>query len=64
MIFLSVATSSWAQPPIIQPGAPGEPSREITAEAASNLAAIRYTGGDVQFMQAVSYTHLTLPPKA
>ena len=57
MILLSVATSSWAQPPIIQPGAPGEPSREITAEAASNLAAIRYTGGDVQFMQGMISHH-------
>jgi uncharacterized protein (DUF305 family) len=57
IILLAVATSSLAQPPIIQPGAPGEPSREITAEAASDLAAIRYTGGDVQFMQGMISHH-------
>ncbi|MEE2963710.1 MAG: DUF305 domain-containing protein, partial [Acidobacteriota bacterium] len=52
-----VAASSGAQPPIIQPGAPGEPSREITAEEASDLAAIRYTDGDVKFMQGMISHH-------
>ena len=52
-----VAASSGAQPPIIQPGAPGEPSREITAEEASDLAAIRHTDGDVKFMQGMISHH-------
>lgn len=44
--LVGVAAFSQAQPPIIQPGAPGEPSREITAEEASDLAGIRYTDGE------------------
>jgi len=52
-----VAASSRAQPPIIQPGAPGEPSREITAAEASDLAAIRYTDGDIKFMQGMISHH-------
>ena len=55
--LVGVAAFSQAQPPIIQPGAPGEPSREITSEAASNLAGIRYTGGDVKFMQGMISHH-------
>ncbi len=57
-----VASGLWAtpavgQPPIIQPGAPGEPSREISAEDASNLTAIDYTDGDIRFMQGMISHH-------
>ena len=55
--LVGVAAFSQAQPPIIQPGAPGEPSREITAEEASDLAGIRYTAGDVKFMQGMLSHH-------
>lgn len=40
-----------AQAPIINPGAPGEPGQVLTAEQATQLAAVRYTGADVRFMQ-------------
>jgi uncharacterized protein (DUF305 family) len=40
-----------AQAPIINPGAPGKPSRELPAEAASQLAGTRYSEADVRFMQ-------------
>lgn len=40
----------FAQPPIIQPGVPGEPSRQISAEQAVELAALRHTAADVRFM--------------
>ena len=46
-----------AQVPIVQPGAPGEPSREISAAAASDLAGIRFTDGDVKFMQGMIPHH-------
>ena len=44
-------------PVIIQPGAPGEPSRQITAEEASDLAGILYTEADVKFMQGMISHH-------
>jgi uncharacterized protein (DUF305 family) len=45
------------QPKIIQPGAPGEPSREISAEEASDLAGILYTAADVEFMRGMIAHH-------
>ena len=51
------ASRSQAQPPIVQPGAPGEPSREISAEEASDLAGIRFTDADVKFMQGMISHH-------
>lgn len=51
------AGSSLAQPPIVQPGAPGEPSRQISADEASNLAALRFTDADVTFMQNMIVHH-------
>ncbi len=41
----------------MQPGAPGEPSREITAAEASDLAGIRFTEADVRFMQGMIPHH-------
>ena len=46
-----------AQAPIVQPGAPGEPSREISAAEATDLAGIRFTDGDVKFMQGMIPHH-------
>ena len=40
-----------AAPPIIQPGAPGEASRQLTPEAATEIATTRFTHADVRFMQ-------------
>ena len=56
-ILIGLAAVSQAQPPIIQPGAPGEPSREISAEDASNLTAIDYTDGDIRFVQGMISHH-------
>ena len=57
------APLSPAQPPIVQPGAPGEPSRQISAAEASDLAGIRYSEADVKCMishhaQALEMTQL------
>ncbi len=40
-----------ATPPIIQPGAPGEPARDLTAEDAIKVAVTRHSPDDVRFMQ-------------
>ena len=54
---LSAVTESSAQAPIIRPGAPGEPSREISAEEAGDLAGIEFTEADVRFMQGMISHH-------
>ena len=37
--------------PIVRPGAPGEPPRELSAEEAIEVADTRYTASDAQFMR-------------
>ena len=49
--LLSVATASVAQAPIIQPGLPGDPARELSAEEAIEIADTSYSPADAQFMQ-------------
>ncbi len=44
-------------PPIVQPGAPGESGRLISAKEASDLAAIQFTEADVRFVQAMISHH-------
>ena len=56
-ILSFAVASARAQAPIVQPGAPGEPSREITAAEASDLAGIRFTEADVRFMQGMIPHH-------
>ncbi len=40
-----------SEPPIVQPGAPGESSREISADRAVDLSRVQHTAADVRFMQ-------------
>ncbi len=42
---------------IVQPGAPGEPSRQISAEEASDLASLQFSDADVKFMQRMITHH-------
>lgn len=44
--------------PIVQPGAPGEPSRVIDARQASDLSQITYTAAETRFMQGMIGHHL------
>jgi uncharacterized protein (DUF305 family) len=44
-------------PPIIQPGAPGQESKIITAEKAVDLSKVQHTEADVQFMQGMIGHH-------
>ena len=57
LAILAGAANGAAQVPIVQPGAPGEPSRQITAEEASDLASIAFTEADVRFMQGMISHH-------
>jgi uncharacterized protein (DUF305 family) len=43
--------------PIVQPGAPGEPSRVIDARQASDLSQIAYTAAETRFMQGMIGHH-------
>ena len=51
LVFLAQMTLVSAQVPIIQPGAPGEDVRELSAEQAIEIAATSYSPADVQFMK-------------
>ena len=44
-------------PPIVQPGAPGQPSQVITAEKAADVSQIEYIGADIKFMQGMIGHH-------
>jgi uncharacterized protein (DUF305 family) len=57
LICLVAADDKASPPPIIQPGAPGEPGRHLSAEEASDLAAILFADVDVRFMQGMIRHH-------
>src|SRR5262249_58051323 len=69
LLYLTAATTSCrtvpartpeapeAKPPIVQPGAPGQVSKIITAEEASDLSRVQYTGDDIKFMQGMIGHH-------
>jgi uncharacterized protein (DUF305 family) len=54
-----VASTSSAPdpPPIVQPGAPGQPSRVITAAAAADVSKVDYIDTDIKFMQGMIGHH-------
>ena len=43
--------------PILQPGAPGEPTRTITADKAADVSQVQHTPADVRFMQGMIGHH-------
>jgi uncharacterized protein (DUF305 family) len=45
------------RPQIIQPGAPGQQSKVIAADAASDVSKVQYTPADVKFMQGMIAHH-------
>ena len=51
------ATAAGGQPPIVQPGAPGQPSHVISAEKAADLSQVQFTGADIKFMQGMIGHH-------
>lgn len=51
LILLGLSFSSWGQDvPIVQPGAPGQESRELSADEAIEIAKTSYSPDDVKFM--------------
>lgn len=44
-------------PQIVQPGAPGEPTRVITVEQATDLSQVQHTPADVRFIQGMIGHH-------
>jgi uncharacterized protein (DUF305 family) len=44
-------------PPILQPGAPGEPTREVSAGQAADISGASSTAADVRFMQGMIAHH-------
>ena len=55
-----LARASQEEPPrapIVQPGAPGDASRNISAEEATDLSGVQYTDADVEFMQGMISHH-------
>jgi uncharacterized protein (DUF305 family) len=49
--LLLVPAAAIADSPIVQPGAPGEPPRELTADEAIAIANTSYSPADARFMQ-------------
>jgi uncharacterized protein (DUF305 family) len=50
-------TPSAHPPPIVQPGAPGQPSQVITAEKAADVSQVEYIDADIKFMQGMIGHH-------
>jgi uncharacterized protein (DUF305 family) len=58
VLLLSASGLAMAQTaPIVQPGAPGQASRTLSADEATKLAASTYTAEDVAFMQGMIVHH-------
>jgi uncharacterized protein (DUF305 family) len=58
LVAVAGASRVAAQPPrIIQPGAPGEASREITVAEATDTSGVRHRAADVRFMQGMIGHH-------
>jgi uncharacterized protein (DUF305 family) len=44
-------------PPIVQPGAPGQPTRDIAPAQATDISRVQFTEADVKFMQGMIGHH-------
>jgi uncharacterized protein (DUF305 family) len=51
VLVVVIPVGAAAQAPIVQPDAPGKPSRDLSAEAAVEIADTSYSPADVRFMQ-------------
>ena len=60
LIFISnnlLTDNNDKNPPIIQPGAPGEASKKLAPELASNIASTSYVEADIKFLQGMIVHH-------
>jgi uncharacterized protein (DUF305 family) len=55
--MMAGACRSAGDAPIVQPGAPGQPSRRITAAQAADATPLAFTASDVRFMQGMIAHH-------
>jgi uncharacterized protein (DUF305 family) len=56
-LAVTSATAFAQTAPIVQPGAPGQPSRALTPLEASQIADTRFSSDDVRFMQDMIHHH-------
>ena len=57
VVAASCRTGEGGRAPIVQPGAPGETSRVISAAKAADTTGVRHTPADVRFMQGMIGHH-------
>ena len=57
MVASACGGTAHARPPIVQPGAPGEPTRTIGPNEAREAARLGHTAADVRFMQGMIGHH-------
>jgi uncharacterized protein (DUF305 family) len=57
LLLAALSASCGIKAPLVQPGAPGEPSRVINAREAADLSRIPYTAADIRFMQGMIGHH-------
>ena len=57
VVHLFAALTLAQAPVIIQPGAPGEPSKVLSPDQATDLSQVQYTGADIKFMQGMIGHH-------
>jgi len=55
--FAASCRTATPKPLLVEPGAPGQPTREISAKDAVDLRAVQATAADVQFMQGMIGHH-------
>jgi uncharacterized protein (DUF305 family) len=56
-VSVACAAARAQNPPIVQPGAPGEATRPISAAQAADLSQVRHSAADVRFMQGMILHH-------
>lgn len=57
MFFVFVAFFAVQGQVLVQPGAPGQPSKVVTPDQATDLSQVQYTGADIKFMQGMIGHH-------
>jgi uncharacterized protein (DUF305 family) len=50
-------TSGAVEPNVVQPGAPGEPSRSVSTEELAKVESVKHTQADVDFMRGMIHHH-------